>query len=119
MKITGPGSGLPPDAAGVDQAQGPGGKGFAEKVDKAAAGGAEGLRETQPPTGLASDIGADLAAGKITPQTAVQRVIDRIVDRQLGANAPTAVREKVEAVLRDALEEDPVLAEKVRALGSC
>jgi hypothetical protein len=44
-------------------------------------------------------------------------VVERVIDRQLGAGAPAAVREKLRASLRDALENDPLLAEKLKALG--
>jgi hypothetical protein len=57
-------------------------------------------------------------AGRITPQAALERVIDRVVERQVGADAPASLREKVGEALRQALEDDPMLAEKVRALSS-
>src|SRR5262245_15865625 len=121
MKISGPGSGAPPDAAGdVPEAKQTEGPGFADKlgpgtsVDKAAASGATRAAEA---AGSVSDISADLKAGRITPDAALERVIDRVIDRQIGAGAPAAVREQVGAALRQALEDDPLLAEKVRALG--
>ena len=43
-------------------------------------------------------------------------VIDRVLDQQVGVNAPAAVREQVGTALRQALEDDPLLAEKLRAL---
>jgi len=118
MKVSGPGSGVPPEATGgVAEADQPDGKGFAEKLHKgdeaAAPGGAEAATETRPVTG---DLGAKLQAKEISPEAAVDKVIVRIVDRQLGADAPPAIRAKVEAALRDALESDPLLLEKVRSL---
>jgi hypothetical protein len=121
MKVSGPGSGLPPDgappAADVKERQG---AAFAEKLDRpAGASPAEG--PGAPPAAgraeLVGDIAADLRAGKLTAQAAVDKVVERILDRQLGLHAPAAVRERVGAALRDALETDPLLAEKVRALG--
>jgi hypothetical protein len=128
MKISGPGPKPPTEGPGGAQeanpAQGPAGK-FADKMDKAAGAGA-----TQSPEAAASavqtqktaatqrvaDIGADLRAGKISPQTAVERVIDRVVARQVGPDAPPAVREQVAAALRQAIEDDPLLAEKLKGL---
>jgi len=43
-------------------------------------------------------------------------VIDRVVTAQLGPDAPTHVRDKVQAALRDALDDDPLLADKLRSL---
>lgn len=120
MKIGGPGSKLPADAVGApDEPAGAegAGKAFAEqKTDPAT----RAVRAPEPgPTagaGLVADIAADLGAGRISPQLAIERVIDRVVDRQVGSNAPPAVREAVGAALRQALEDDPLLAEKLRAL---
>ena len=64
-----------------------------------------------------SDIGADLKAGKLTPQAAIDKVIERVLDRQVGSKAGTAIREKLSAALRESLADDPLLAAKVRALG--
>ena len=114
MKISGPGSKLPPEAPGsADQAR-PGGAAFAEKV------AAEAPADPAPraaSTHLVADIGADLQAGRITPQIALERVIDRVVDQQVGPGAPPGVRERVSAALRQALEDDPLLAEKLKSLG--
>ncbi len=127
MKITGPGSGAPPQGPGAaDEAKGPAGKGFADELHKTDnAAGISRASETGAPTGATPsgatnvrDIGADLSAGRITPQAALDKVIDRVVSKQVGANAPAAVREKVEAALRQAIEDDPMLAEKVRGLGA-
>lgn len=64
-----------------------------------------------------SDIGQALKAGQTTPQAAIERVVERVVARQAGANAPAAVKQQLATVLRQALEDDPMLAAKVRALG--
>jgi hypothetical protein len=94
---------------------------FADKLSgakapsgKAAAGQTSGAG----PTGLAGDLAAELQAGRITPKAALERVIDRIVDKQLGTNAPAAIREKVRAALEDAVADDPLLAEKIKSLGA-
>lgn len=120
MKVTGPGSGLPPEGATPpEEAAGAGGPAFAEKLERAGgtpdAGRAAEAQSGKP--GDIADISAELTAGRISAQTAVDRVIGRVLDRQVGADAPTAVRERVEAALRQALEDDPVLAEKLRSLG--
>jgi hypothetical protein len=118
MKVSGPGSGVPPEATGeAAEAEKPGGKGFAEKLHKsdeaAPPGQADAPAAARPLTG---DLGAKLQASEISPQTAVDKVIVRIVDRQLGTDAPPAIRAQVEAALRDALESDPMLLEKVKSL---
>lgn len=123
MKVTGPGSGAPPDATGgPEEAQSPASKGFADKIDKIAAAStpaAPGVTDAAKvafPIGLVADIGADLKAGRITPEAALERVIERVVDQQLGASAPATIRKQVGTALRQALEDDPMLADKVRAL---
>jgi hypothetical protein len=62
------------------------------------------------------DLASQLKAGKISPQAAVDRVIDRVVDKQLGTNAPAAVREKLRTALENAVADDPLLADKIRGL---
>lgn len=115
MKISGPGSKLPPEAAGSpDEARRSGGTAFAEKV--AGQAPADPAARTAA-THLVADISTDLKAGRITPQLALDRVIDRVVDQQVGPGAPAGVRERVSAALRAALEDDPLLAEKLRNLG--
>lgn len=110
MKISGPGSKLPPEGAGpAEDAQR--GAEFAARV---AAGNA-----TDAPTRSASviaAIGAELQDGRITPQIALDRVIEQVIDQQVGPNAPASLRERVGAALRQALEDDPLLAEKLRGL---
>lgn len=63
-----------------------------------------------------SDIGADLKAGKLTPQAAIDKVIERVLDRQVGRKADVSLREKLGAAMRESLTDDPTLAAKVRAL---
>jgi hypothetical protein len=132
MKISGPGSGPLPEAAGaVPDAKGASGKGFAQAVDKgaepeaakgAAAPGIEAAHGAAAPgidaAAIVADISSELRAGRITPQAAVERVIERILDRQLGADAPATIREQVGSALREALESDPLVGEKVRALSA-
>jgi hypothetical protein len=113
MKVSGPGSKLPPEAPGAtEDAQGPAAARFAEKVAQPEASGA--------PTrtaGVIAAIGAELREGRITPQIAIDRVIAQVVEQQVGPGAPAGVRERLSAVLRQALEDDPLLAEKLRTLG--
>jgi hypothetical protein len=123
MKITGPGAGLPPEAAAptaeteVKETPG-GGAAFADKLQKTGGAGAAGPQAEVSGPALVSDVGTDLKAGKITTEMAMDRVISRIIERQLGADAPPAVRAQVEAALREALASDPLLVEKVKSLGT-
>ena len=57
-----------------------------------------------------------MQAGKLTPETAVDKLLDRVVAQQVGPDAAAAVRDRVRAALRDALESDPLLAEKLERL---
>ena len=104
-------------AAGVGGASG---KGFAAKLgavkaDRSAKGAT--LRSEKAQRALpVSDIGADLKAGKLTPQAAIDKVIERVLDRQVGPKAGPAIRERLGAALRNSLADDPLLAAKVRAL---
>jgi len=124
MKISRPPSpspNLPGSAAKAPAGAAGAGKSFAPSLEKAHAAKAKagtGLGKVASPRKVAdvSDLGADLKAGKISPQAAIDKVVDRILTRQLGANAPTAVREKLATALRDSLTDDPLLAAKVRAL---
>ena len=63
-------------------------------------------------------IAGDLDTGRLTPAAAVDRVLEQVLAQQVGADAPAAVRERVRAALQDALENDPLLAEKLRRLGA-
>jgi hypothetical protein len=119
MKITGPGSGTPPAADGVASGvDGAGGKSFADKLDKS---GSVGGVAVEKPISEASrtalhQVASELQAGKITPEHAVDRVVHLVLDQQLGADAPVAIRNNVEAALRNTLETDPMLADRVRKL---
>ena len=126
-KITGPG-GAPPGNAPVgpgnasDESRPAAGAAdsrpaFADKLKSA--GAATPASKADAPAAARSataDLAADLKSGKITPQAAVERVIDRVVDKQLGTNAPAAVREKLRAALETAVADDPLLADKIRGL---
>ena len=142
MKINGPGQppvpGVPgqgaPDApagkdsqtAGVSPASGAtaadktlkSGKSFAETVSGAAPARAPAASAVNAPGGIAvHDLAAALRTGQLDARSAVDKVIDRVVTAQLGPDAPTHVRDKVQAALRDAVDDDPLLAEKLRGLG--
>ena len=123
-KVTGPGGGPPGSAptSGNDE-----GRPVAESrpafADKLKSAGAPTSTTTttgkEAPTAAGSvtaDLAAELKAGKISPQAAVDRVIDRVVDKQLGTNAPAAVREKLRTALENAVADDPLLADKIRGL---
>lgn len=123
MKVTRPPSGSPSSPkAGLSEVKSHG-AGFAEKLAKTsgagksqAAGKASGAAHAARASSV-SDIGQALKTGQITPQAAIERVIERVVARQAGAHAPAAVKQQLASVLRQALEDDPMLAAKVRALG--
>jgi|SRR5450631_679036 len=108
--------GRPP---GVAEASG---KAFANKLASAKAESADAANAAKPMRSAkaisVSDIGAELKAGKLTPEKAIDRVIQRIVDKQVGAKASPTVRSQISAALRDSLADDPLLAAKVRALAS-
>jgi hypothetical protein len=126
-KVTGPGGGPPGSAptTGSDESR-PVAEGrppFADKLNSAGAptsttGTARTAGKEAPAAGSSAtaDLAAELKAGKISPQAAVDRVIDRVVDKQLGTNAPAAVREKLRTALENAVADDPLLADKIRGL---
>jgi len=121
MKISRPGSPQPSAAAGKASAAARStGKGFAAKLEKAGAqSGATAESAAPAKTGASisvADLGADLRAGRITPQAAIDKVIDRIVAKQLGIHAGAAAKAKIGGALRERLADDPLLAAKVRAL---
>ncbi len=144
MKINGPGqppvSGVPgqgaPDgpagtgkesqaASGVSPASGAApadrtlksGKSFAETVSGAAPARSPAASAANAPGGVAvHDLAAALRTGQLDARSAVDKVIDRVVSAQLGPDAPTHLRDKVQAALRDAVDDDPLLAEKLRTL---
>jgi hypothetical protein len=130
-KVTGPGGGPPGGApsGGVKIAGNDEGRPVAESrppfADKLKSAGApRSTTGKEAPTAAGSvtadlaidDLAGQLKAGKITPQAAVDRVIDRVVDKQLGTNAPPAVREKLRTALENAVADDPLLADKIRGL---
>ncbi len=121
-KITGPGNGPPGSTplGGADDSRPVTGNrpAFADKLKAADAPHATGgLEAASAPNRATADLAAALRAGQITPRAAVDRVIDRIIDKQLGANAPAALREKLRAALETVVSDDPLLADKIRSLG--
>jgi hypothetical protein len=121
MRIRGTAPGAPPDASPAVE-EDPARTELVERSDKAE--GPQGVTLPRGPAEVArlarvegvAEVAAGLAGGRLAPEEAVKRVIERILDRQVGPDAPAAIRDQVGAALRDALESDPVLAEKVRAL---
>ncbi len=119
------------EASGVQPAEG-GGRAFAETLAATAAGGAGSTVATTTaaatPTTTTTTataggrataaIAADFDAGRLTPAAAVDRVLEQVLTQQLGSDAPAGVRDRVRAALQEALETDPLLAEKLRRLGS-
>jgi hypothetical protein len=96
------------------------GRAFTDKLETTKGASASGAAAPAAPTaggGIAvADLAAALRAGKVSGRGAVDQLVERIVARQVGPNAPAAVREQVKATLEDALENDPLLAEKLRRL---
>ena len=110
------------EAAGVQPTEGSG-RAFAETLAATAPGGVGSTDATTPATAHAGGrataaIAAELDAGRLTPAAAIDRVVEQVLTRQLGSDAPPAVRERVRAALQEALETDPLLAEKLRRLES-
>lgn len=143
MKITGPGQPGIPQPPGGGPSSGPTqGAGHGAGIDGAAKVASTPGQEAKPSaTGRAfaeklaapppvakadaprpshevsvRDLATDLRSGKLDARAAIDKVIDRVVNAQLGRDAPTHVREQVQAALRDALDGDPLLAEKLRSL---
>lgn len=134
MKVNGPGQPPPPGVAGAESGNKPDktatatagrpaepGKSFAERVSgprhAEAAAAPAGSRATSRAGDVAvSDLAAELRAGKLSSKAAIDQVLDRVVARQIGPEAPTAVRDQIRAALQDAIEDDPLLAEKLRQL---
>lgn len=126
MKINGPGQPPAPGVADADAAKtvsdshagervGETGRAFAEKLAGPAAAGAAGT--AAPSGGIAvADLAGALRAGHITSRAAVDELVNRIVSQQLGPQAPAGVREQVRAALEEALENDPLLAAKLRQI---
>jgi hypothetical protein len=123
MKVTKPPSGLvSAHPAGLPAVGSAGAKGFADKLARASGSGkTRTATATQPAAHAGSmpavaDIAKALKAGQITPQAALDRVVELVVSRRVGPKGPAAVREKLGAALRQTLEDDPMLAAKIRAL---
>jgi hypothetical protein len=131
MKVTGPGpesTAGPPDADPAARPSGGAGAvgreddAFAKTLDRTLeAGRAQGpagheAAATGPAERLTADLAAELQAGRIDARAAVERLVERVIDSQVGAHAPAAVRDSLRATLREALESDPFLAEKLRRL---
>jgi hypothetical protein len=126
MKVSKPPSGsLAGPSAGLPEVKRTGAKGFSEKLTSVAGSGkAHATAPTRTPSTVragralcVSDIGKTLKAGQITPQEALDRVVERVIARQAGPHAPAAVKQHLSAALRQTLEEDPMLAAKIQALG--
>jgi hypothetical protein len=136
MKITGPQTpgvpGAEPDAA----AKGPGAsdkvgaadaaskttgankteRSFAETLAAGRTAPVSAPRATGAVDPLTSDIAAELKAGKLAPEAALDRVVERVLDKQLGADAPAALRDQVRNALRDTISSDPMIADRLRGL---
>jgi hypothetical protein len=124
MKVSKPPSGsLLGRSADLTAVKKTGAKGFADKLARASGADKASAATATQPTARAgkvsavADIGKALKAGQITPQAALDRVVERIVARHLGVHGPAALKKNLTAALRQTLEDDPMLAAKIRALG--
>ena len=121
-KVSGPGGG-PPIGGPIDdqKSESPSGAGGARFADKL--GATDPARKTgeagaaSAARGLTGDVATELSAGRIDAKAAIDKVIQRVIDKQVGPGAPAAVREKVRAALESAIADDPLLSEKIKALG--
>jgi hypothetical protein len=124
MKVSKPPSGSllgrPVDLPATKKA---GTKGFAQRLAQVSGADKASAATVTQPTARAgkvsavADIGKALKAGQITPRAALDRVVERIVSRQVGVDGPAAIKKNLSAALRQTLEDDPMLAAKIRALG--
>ena len=109
-----------PETSGVDKPAGE--SKFSEVARTNAAVATTGTAAAEKPaaaapnTPLTGDIGRKLENKEITVQTAVDQVVSRILDKQVGNSAPAGARTAVETALRAALEDDPLLNEKLKTL---
>jgi hypothetical protein len=130
MKVNGPGTGATPEAdkgpGAADAAGKPTGAAGPDKTAHVGRSFTETLAASQPAAhpehvggadALTADIAADLKAGKLDPKAALDKVVERVLDRQLGANAPVAMRNQLRDALRDTISSDPFLADRLRGLG--
>jgi hypothetical protein len=67
--------------------------------------------------GLQEQVQQDSQRFKLDPKAALDQVVERVLDRQLGANAPVALRTQLRDALRDTISSDPLLADRLRGLG--
>lgn len=128
MKVNGPGQPPTPGVSGPEGTGAPSGvssgkaakepgKAFAEKISAPRPAESAGVAGTIRKNDVAvRDIATDLRAGKLTSRAAVDKVMESVVARQVGPEAPQGVRDRVRAALQDAIENDPVLADKLRQL---
>lgn len=100
-------------AAGGTEKTGPTGKTFAETI------AGPGATRTPEITGdpAVRALAADLDAGKLDARAAVDRLIEHVINLQLGSGASPQAREQVATALRDAIDSDPLIAEKLKQLG--
>ncbi len=121
VKITGPTSGQPTEGPGdAPEVERSGGKAFAGALEKteAATAPATQARTEASQNALVGDIGQRLESGEINAKQAVDEVVGRVLDNQLGAGTSPKVRSEVESLMRDKLENDPLLKGKVDSLSN-
>jgi len=117
MKVTGSGKPSALDEAGAVKSEKPEKPGRSFPAEgSAAARKAESRAAAAISKDFTSDLTAELRAGRLQPAEAMEKVMERVIDRQLGVNAPAPAREKLRAALQDAIDSDPLLAEKMRSL---
>ena len=110
---------MPNQADGLEAVKPRNPSGFAEKLTgDTRINDTTVLNKTQHATRshFAADIAADLAAGRISTEVAIDRVIHRVLDRQIGISPPAAVRQQINTALREAIESDPLLLDKLKGM---
>jgi hypothetical protein len=122
VKISGPSSGQPSEGVGdAPDVERSGGKGFAGalgKTESASGPAAQGPAAPPSSQSFVGDIGQRLESGEITPADAVDEVVDRVLDDKLGLDASPTLRSQVEGFMREKLDSDPLLAEKLKSLSA-
>ncbi len=125
MKVNGTGAGQPPtdiEAASIDKADASDttkaldGAQAAQSSEAAATVSTQQAGRAPEMAQVVGDLSADLKAGRLSPEAAVDSLVQRILDRQLGSEAPPALRQELETALRATLAEDPFVSAHVAAL---
>lgn len=102
--------------SGADKATAAG-KAFTETLAAPGTTRASEPAATRPGDPAVRALAADLDAGKLDTRAAVDQLIEHVVNLQLGSGASPQAREQVAKALRDAIDSDPLIADKLKRLG--